>query len=209
MKALLLIDLQNDFGNFGVLQIQGAAKMVGIANQLINTAYFDTIIATQYAHAADHKSFAANHFFRYPNQIVAIEGVEQRLWPIHCVEGSFGAEFIDALNVSKVDKIIQRAIHLTRPSYSCFNNNNAPIADSELAHYLQEQKVEEVFFLGVNTEYGIKDSALDAQELGFKTFLLEDACLAANLDSKEDGSQAILELQKAGVVFLDSDQLIV
>jgi nicotinamidase/pyrazinamidase len=70
MKALLVIDLQNDFGNFGVLQIKETAKLLAIAKQLIKTGSFDCIIATQYAHPADHKSFAANHFFRYPNQSV-------------------------------------------------------------------------------------------------------------------------------------------
>jgi len=207
MKALLLIDLQNDFDNFGVLQIKGTNEMLAIAKQLIDAGYFDCIVATQYAHAADHKSFAANHFFRYPNQTVAIEGVEQRLWPIHCVEGSFGAEFMNHLELSSFDKVIQRAIDTVRPSYSCFNHPDN-IAEAELTLYLKQQKVEEVFFLGVNTEYAIKDSALDAQQLGFKPFLLEDACLAANLDTEEDGQSAILKLQEAGVVLLDSDQLI-
>jgi nicotinamidase/pyrazinamidase len=206
MKALFLMDLQNDFGSFGVLEVKETAKILAIANQLIHSGYFDCIIATQYAHPADHKSFAANHFFRYPNQIVAIEGVEQRLWSIHCVEGSFGADFMNGLELANVDKIIHRAIDTTRPSYSCFDNNN--IVETELTQYLKTQKVEEVFFLGVNTEYAIKDSALDAQKLGFKTFLLEDACLAANLDTETDGQTALQELQKAGILLLDSDQLI-
>jgi nicotinamidase/pyrazinamidase len=206
MKALLLIDLQNDFDNFGVLQIKGTAKMLATAKQLVKSGYFDCIVASQYAHPANHKSFAANHFFRYPNQSVAIEGVEQRLWSIHCVEGSFGAEFMNDFDASTIDKTIQRAIDITRPSYSCFNHKN--IEEAELTKYLQQQKVEEVFFLGVNTEYGISDSALDAQKLGFKTFLLEDACLAANLDTQEDGQKAILKLQEAGVLLLDSDQLV-
>lgn len=206
MKALLLIDLQNDFGNFGILEVKESSKVLAIANQLMHTGYFDCIIATQYAHPADHKSFAANHFFRYPNQRVLIDDVKQRLWAIHCVEGSFGADFINDLNLTKVDKIISRTIDTSCPSHSCFNDND--IATAELTHYLRQQEVEEVFFLGLNTEYGIKDSALDAQKLGFKTFLLEDACLAANLDSEEDGHTAILELQKAGVLLLDSDQLI-
>jgi len=208
MKALFLMDLQNDFGNFGVLQIKETDKVLAIANQLINSGYFDCIIATQYAHTADHKSFAANHFFRYPNQQVAIEGIEQRLWSIHCVEGSFGAEFMTDLEISKVDHIIQRTIDIAHPSYSCFNNEHT-VSEAKLTKYLQQQQVEEVFFLGVNTEYGIKDSALDAQKLGFRTFLLEDACLAANLDTKEDGRLAILKLQEAGVVLLDTDQLVV
>lgn len=206
MKALLLMDLQNDFGSFGVLEIKGSARILAIANQLIHSGYFDCIVATQYAHPANHKSFAANHFFRYPKQMVAIEGIEQRLWAIHCVEGSFGADFMPDLELSKVDKIIDRMIDTSRPSYSCFDHNN--IGETALNQYLQEQKVEEVFFLGVNTEYAIKDSALDAQKLGFKTFLLEDACLAANLDTENDGQAALHELQKAGILLLDSDQLI-
>lgn len=206
MKALLLMDLQNDFGNFGALEIKETTKMLAIAKELMAAACFDCIIATQYAHPADHKSFAANHFFRYPNQIVAIEGIEQRLWPIHCVEGSFGAAFMNALDESQLDKVIYRAIDTTRPSYSCFNTKNS--SEAKLTHYLQQQNIKEVFFLGVNTEYGITDSALDAQQLGFKTFLVEDACLAANLDTEDDGQKAILKLQEAGIVLLNSQELI-
>lgn len=208
MKALLLVDLQNDFDNFGVLQIKETHKILAIANQLMNSGYFDSIIASQYAHPPDHKSFAANHYFRYPNQVVNIEGVEQRLWPIHCVEGSFGAEFMNTLNLQPINKIIQRSIDSKRPSYSCFNNKHENIIESELAQYLRQQKIEEIFLLGVNTEYGIKDTAADALKLGFKIFLLEDASLAANLDNEEDGQHAILEMQKSGVILLDSDQLV-
>jgi len=200
------MDLQNDFGNFGVLEIKETAKILAIAKQLIDAAYFDCIIATQYAHTPDHKSFAANHFFRYPNQIVEIDGIEQRLWAIHCVEGSFGAAFMNDLECSKLDKVIQRTIDITRPSYSCFDNKNKE--KTALASYLRQQNIEEVFFLGVNTEYAIKDSAIDAQELGFKTFLVEDACLAANLDTESDGHKAILELQEARVLLLNSTDLL-
>lgn len=207
MKALLLVDLQNDFGNFGVLEIKGTSEIIAIANQMIDVGYFDCIVASQYAHPADLKNFAANHFFRYPNQVVEINGIPQRLWAIHCIEGSFGAEFMDNLQIKGVHKIIQRSIDATRGSYSCFNSGKTAINESELAIYLHKQEVEEVFILGVNTEYAIKDTALDAASMGFKTFLLEDACLAANLDTLEDGRLAILELQKAGITLLDSDQL--
>lgn len=207
MKALLLIDLQNDFGGFGVLPIKGANALIPIANQLMDYGYFDLVIACKTAYPADHKIFAANHYFRYPKQIVEIDGKPQRLWPIHCVEDSFGAELIDGLHLNKVNQIISKGIHPDNAiGYSAFDKDKKEA--TALHNYLKEQQVEEVFLLGMTTEFSIKETALDALQLGFQTFIIEDACCAANLDDPEDGHQAILALQKAGIILLDSDQLI-
>lgn len=206
MKALLLVDLQNDFGGFGALPIKGSNELIPIVNQLINHGYFDLVVACKSWHPADHTSFAANHFFRYPKQIVEINGVARRLWIIHCVQDSLGAELIDGLHLDKINQIISKGMDKDMDSYSCFYGKNKEA--TELTQYLRGHKVQEVFLSGLRTEYGIKETALDAKQLGFKTFVLEDACCALNIDYPDDGHQAILALQKAGIILLDSDQLI-
>lgn len=206
MKALIVTDLQNDFGSFGVQQIKGIQDILPIANQLIQSNYFDCIIASRYWYPANHPIFAANHYFRYPNQEIEINGHLQRLWAIHCVQESFGAAFIDELQIDKVDKIISKGTHIENVHYSAFNHKFPE--ESELNTYLKAASIHEVFIVGVATEFGVKQTALDAQALGFQTFVLEDACRAANLDHPNDGQLALQELQQANITLLDSDQLI-
>ncbi|BDS10824.1 isochorismatase family protein [Aureispira anguillae] len=206
MKALILVDLQNDFGNFGALALKEANEVIAIANQLMHTGFFDLVIASRYWQPADHKIFAANHFFRYPNQLVDIDGHSERLWSIHCVQDSFGASFIDALELAPIDKIVSKRADKDNFSYSCFFPPKIN-EKSELLTYLKASKVEDVFLLGFMTEFGIKESALDAQKFGFRTHLIKDACRAANLDSPKDGANSLELLQTAGITLLDSDQL--
>ena len=89
MKALIVVDLQNDFCSNGILEVKGSESIIPIANQLMTSGYFDVIIATQDWHPADHKCFAANHHFRYPGQVVEINGIPQQLWAMHCVQGAW------------------------------------------------------------------------------------------------------------------------
>ena len=206
MKALIIADLQNDYYSLGPLAIQGVDDILPIANQLAASDYFDVVVATQDWHPANHKSFAANHYWRYPGQEMDLNGVNQRLWGIHGVQESLGADFIEELNLDVIDKIVQKGQNPEVDSYSPFFDNNKEQA-SDLANFLQEHKVEQVFILGVATEYTVAYTAKDALALGFQTFIVEDACKACNWEA-EDGAKALQELEKAGVVLLDSDQLI-
>lgn len=206
MKALIIVDLQNDFCANGVLEIEHADEVIAIANQLMASRYFDLIIATQDWHPANHKSFAANHVFRYPGQIVEINGINQRLWPMHCVQESFGADFSSEFESDKVDKIVQKGTNPEMDAYSAFYDNEKR-QQTDLADLLKEKSVQQVFVMGLATEYSVKETALDANNLGFETFLIEDACRAANWD-ENDGQKAIHEIQECGVTLLDADQLI-
>lgn len=206
MKALLLIDLQNDFYTLGSSAISGVDEIIPIANQLMQSGYFDCIVATQDWHPATHQSFAANHYFRYPKQRVDINGSSQLLWGMHGIQDSYGADLIDDLKLDKIDKIVQKGQNETIDSYSPFFDN-AQNPASDLVGYLRNKAIEQIFILGVPLEYSVKYAALDAVKLGFQTFLLEDACRPINY---EDGAseQAIKIMQSQGVTFLDSDQLI-
>ncbi len=188
MKALLLIDLQIDFCSSGVMEVPEGDQVIGVANQLMEV--FDLVVATQDWHPADHKSFAANHPWRHPGQVIEWEGLQQILWPIHCVQHSFGAMFHPRLHRDKIDKIIYKGAHPDIDSYSGFFDNGYLNA-TELEDYLKAKKVTELYIMGLATDYCVGFTALDALKLNFKTFVIGDGCRGINL--KEGDAQAMLE----------------
>ncbi|HAF03871.1 MAG TPA: nicotinamidase/pyrazinamidase, partial [Spartobacteria bacterium] len=91
MKALIIVDLQNDFLPGGALPVPRGDEVIPLANELQNR--FELIVATQDWHPPNHGSFAANHPGKKPGDRIELAGLEQILWPVHCVENSAGAEF--------------------------------------------------------------------------------------------------------------------
>ena len=204
MKTLILVDLQNDFCANGALEVPEDNLVVPIANQLM--PHFDLVIATQDWHPANHKSFAANHLFRKPGMVIELNGLEQILWPIHCVQDSYGAQFVKELNMEGVDKIFQKGTDPEVDSYSGFFDNGKR-KSTGLGKYLQEIGVTEVYILGLATDYCIKFTTLDALDLGFKTYLIEDACRGVNLQPG-DCDLAIEEMREAGAAIINSTSLL-
>ena len=105
MKALVLVDIQNDFLPGGALAVPEGDAVIPLANRL--QPQFDLVAATQDWHPADHASFAANHAGRRIGESIELEGLEQRLWPIHCVQHTTGAEFAPGLDVSRIAGLSQ------------------------------------------------------------------------------------------------------
>ena len=200
MKALILVDLQNDFCNFGALAVKGGNEVIPIANELMDK--FDLIVATQDWHPADHESFAAVHYFRQPGQVMNLHGLEQVLWPIHCVQGTFGAEFVQELNTNKITKVFPKGTDKTVDSYSGFFDNGKR-GDTGLHAYLQEKNVTEVYVMGLALDYCVKFTATDAIELGYKTHLILDGTRAVNLEPN-DGEKAVDFLKSLGVTVIES-----
>src|SRR5262245_30464575 len=95
-KALVLVDLQNDFCPGGALAVPHGDEVIDIANRVAR--HFDVVVATQDWHPAAHGSFAANHAGRKAYEIVDLDGLSQVLWPTHCVQGSSGADFHKSLD---------------------------------------------------------------------------------------------------------------
>lgn len=203
MKALILVDLQNDFCANGALEVPEGNAVIPIANQLI--PQFELVIATQDWHPADHKSFAANHLFRQPGMVIDLHGLSQVLWPIHCVQESYGAQFVKELNTEGIHKIFQKGTDAEIDSYSGFFDNGKRKATG-LGDYLKEQGVTEVYVLGLATDYCVKFTTLDALELGFKTYLIEDACRGVDLQVG-DCARAIEEMRAAGAHIVSSGVL--
>lgn len=203
MKALILVDIQNDFLPGGSLAVPHGDEVVAVANRL-QTA-FELVIATKDWHPPDHGSFAANHRGRRPGEVVDLDGVDQILWPVHCVQGSRGADFAPGLETAWIDKVFYKGTDRRVDSYSTFFDN-ARRRSTGLGDYLREAGVEEVYILGLATDYCVKFSALDAAELGFVTHVVEDGCRGVDL-SLGDSERALDEMRAAGVVVLQSDEV--
>lgn len=203
-SALLIIDVQNDFLPGGALAVSEGDEVIPVINQLQNT--FNFIVATQDFHPADHGSFAANHEGKKPGEFIELGGLSQILWPVHCVQGSEGAEFHEDLNPIKWKAIFQKGKNRDVDSYSGFFDN-ARRGDTGLGEFLQNEGIMNVFVTGLAQDYCVKFTALDAISLGFKTYLITDATKAVNLNP-EDGDKALEELKKAGVMLIESTAIL-
>lgn len=204
MHALVIIDIQNDFMPFGSLPVRDGDAVVAVANDLMRR--FDFVVATQDWHPADHGSFASNHPGRVPGDMVELGGVEQVLWPDHCVQDSAGASFHSALNVAGVSAVIRKGVDPEIDSYSGFFDNGHR-RETGLAALLQGRNVTDVVLLGLATDYCVKFTALDARELGYKVTLAVDGCRAVDLQPG-DGHRAIKEMSAAGCTIATAADLV-
>jgi nicotinamidase/pyrazinamidase len=204
MRALICVDIQNDFCPGGSLEVREGDQVIPVANKLME--HFDLVVATQDWHPANHKSFAAMHPWRYPGDVIELNGLQQILWPIHCVQGSFGAEFAPGLNTDAFEKVFVKGTDTEIDSYSGFFDNGHRKATG-LGDYLREKSVEEVYILGLALDVCVKFTVLDALGLGFKTYLVEDGCRGVNLN-EGDSDKALSEMREKGAIIAQSDQII-
>ena len=203
MKALILVDIQNDFVPGGALAVPQGNEIVPLANNV--QAYFDLVVATQDWHPANHGSFAVNHPGKKPGEIIDLEGLEQILWPVHCVQDTFGAEFVEGLQTGTVRRVFRKGTDPAIDSYSGFFDNGHRKATG-MGDYLKEEGVTEVYLMGLATDYCVKFTALDAVELGFGTFVIEDGCRGVEL-SQGDVERAYSEMKERGVIVIDSSRI--
>jgi nicotinamidase/pyrazinamidase len=201
MKALLLMDIQNDFLPGGALAVPEGDQLIPILNQL--QPHFDLVVATQDWHPADHKSFASNHPGKKPFEVINLQGLDQVLWPDHCVQGSAGAAFSPGLELNQVEAIFRKGMNPEIDSYSGFFDNGH-LKTTGLADYLRSKNVTQVFVAGLAGDYCVYFTAKDALLEGFKTFLLEDACRPIN---PEGFAQAKADLKHLGGKIIQSSVL--
>lgn len=199
-RALILVDLQNDFMPEGVLPVSGGREIIAVANRL--QEHFDLIVATQDWHPVHHGSFANNHPGCQPGDQIELAGLSQILWPAHCVQHSPGAKLVKELDTTRLHKIFYKGTDANIDSYSAFFDN-AHRKSTGLDDYLKRKGIEEVYILGLATDYCVKFSVLDACMLGFKTYVIVDGCRAVNL-KPEDEKEAYHEMQNAGAVLIQS-----
>lgn len=203
MRALLLVDIQNDFMPFGALPVRDGDAVVEVANRLARR--FDLVVATQDWHPADHGSFAVNHPGTKPGDVIYLSGVEQVLWPPHCVQDTAGASFHSGLDVALIDHVVRKGTDPGIDSYSGFFDNDHRKATG-LEPYLRGRSVTEVVLAGLATDYCVKYTALDAISLGLGVTVVADGCRAVDL-VPGDGERALAEMGGAGCAVVASGEL--
>lgn len=203
MKALLIVDVQNDFCPGGKLPVPGGDAVVPVINSLIDP--FDIIIQTQDWHPSTHTSFASNHDNKEPYSTIDLDYGTQVLWPDHCIQGSKGAEFHSELNTEKTQVIIRKGFRENIDSYSTFYENDQ-ITVTGLAGYLREREIKELYTTGLATDFCVKWSILDGIDEGFKMYLVQDAVRGINLNGSLQ--TALDDMKEKGAVFVTSDQIL-
>jgi nicotinamidase/pyrazinamidase len=200
MKALIIVDVQNDFLPGGALAVPDGDQVIPIINQLSQD--FELVFTTQDWHPANHCSFAAS----YPNKKIGdrilIDDEEQILWPVHCVQNTYGAELAAELH----PKVVSGGVHISKgtdervDSYSGFFESLRK-RSTGLETLLRQHGADDLTIIGLATDYCVKATVLDARELGFKVTVYQNACRAVNL-SPNDGTNALAAMRQAGVRIL-------
>ncbi|MEV5336271.1 isochorismatase family protein [Streptomyces werraensis] len=184
-RALIVVDVQNDFCEGGSLAVAGGADVAAAVTELIGQAPagYRHVVATR-----DHHVDPGDHFSDHPDF--------QRSWPAHCVAGTEGVgfhpNFSPAVTSGAVDAVFDKGAHAA--AYSGFegaDENGTPLAE-----WLRERGVDEVDVVGIATDHCVRATALDAVREGFRTQVLLD--LTAGV-SRETTERALEEMRVAGV----------
>lgn len=203
MRALILVDIQNDFLPGGRLAVAEGDAVVPVANALMDRV--DVVVGTLDWHPAGHESFASAHVGRSPGEVVDLHGLDQVLWPDHCVQWSGGAAPAPGLHTARVQRFFTKGEDSTVDSYSGFWDNGRRHATG-LAGWLRGRGVTEVLVVGLALDYCVRFTALDALDAGFRTTVVVDATRAVEL-RPGDGAAAVAALQAAGVRVVESADL--
>jgi len=193
-KALIVIDVQNDFCPGGALAVDGGDEVVPVINRLMGE--FDHVILTQDWHPAGHSSFASQHPGKAPFDDIEMPYGMQRLWPDHCVQGSPGADFHPELYLDRAELVIRKGFRKAIDSYSAFfeNDHETPTG---LAGYLRERGLDDLTFAGLATDFCVAYSAIDARREGFSARVVMEGSRGIDLA----GSMAAMteKMREAGV----------
>lgn len=200
MDALILVDIQNDFLPGGALAVPRGDEIIAAANRLQER--FGLVVATQDWHPAGHASFASSHPGKNVYDAVMIDGVEQILWPDHCVQGSRGAELARAFNTNRVEAIFRKGTDPGIDSYSAFYDN-ARRKSTGLEGYLKWKKVDRVVLAGLAADFCVSYSIMDALAMGFGAVLVKDATRAISEEGFRAAEKAILA--KGGTIALSEE----
>jgi len=187
--VLIVVDVQNDFCPGGALAVPRGDEVIPIVNSL--AARFRNVVLTQDWHPRGHSSFASSHPGKKPFETIAASYGAQVLWPDHCVQGTKGAEFHQALAVPHAALIIRKGMHGAIDSYSAFYENDRK-TPTGLVGYLRERGLSRVFLAGLAFDFCVRYSAEDARGEGFDAFVIEDACRAIDLDGSAEATHGSL-----------------
>lgn len=178
-KALLIVDVQNDFCPGGALGVKDGDKVVPVINHIIE--HFDFVISSQDWHPED-----SVHFEK---------------WPPHCIAGTYGADFHPDLQTDKIDLKLKKGTANKDDGYSAFEATNASLPD-----FLRDNKITNLYVCGLTTDYCVKATVLDALNQGFHTYVITDAIAAVNANAGDD-NKALNEMYQAGAVLVESTRI--
>lgn len=184
MRALLIVDVQNDFCEGGSLAVERATPTVRAINALLAGDHgYDHVVATK-----DYHIDPGDHFAEHPDYVSS--------WPRHCVAGSKGAEFHPELNTAPIEAVFRKGAYTA--AYSGFEG---AADDTTLLDWLRGRGVDEVDIVGIATDYCVRDTARDAAEADFKTRVLVD--LTAGV-ARDTTAAALDEMRGYGVELVRS-----
>jgi nicotinamidase/pyrazinamidase len=194
-SVLLVVDVQNGFTPGGNLAVAKADQIIPKINQIAQQ--FQHVVLTQDWHPDQHISFVENHVAKAAYEVIELAYGSQVLWPKHCVQGTHDAEFHPYLDIQHAELIIRKGFNAAIDSYSAFQEADRT-TKTGLAGYLKERGIQRVFVVGIATDFCVAWSAIDSAELGFQTYVIEDACQGIDLNGSL--AQAWQYMQQAGVV---------
>jgi len=201
VRALVLVDIQNDFCPGGALAVPDGDAVAPVANRLMSRV--DLVVATLDWHPPEHGSFAANHLGHKVHDRVELGGMPQILWPDHCVQWTGGALLHPGLESRWVARVFPKGTDPAIDSYSGFFDNGHRKATG-MGDWLLARGVGELLVCGLATDYCVKATAIDAVHLGFRTILIEDACRGVGLKNT-DIPKAMAAMRQAGVLVIKED----
>jgi nicotinamidase/pyrazinamidase len=202
--ALIIVDPQIDFMPGGALAVAGGQEIVPLANwysRLFGDAGA-TVVITQDWHSQDQISFASNHKGKKPFTNIKVKYGEQTLWPDHCVQGSVGAEFHPALNLSRANAVFQKGADAKVDSYSAFYENDRETSTG-LGEWLKERGITRIFVIGLAYDFCVAYTAIHgAEKESLETIVLKDATRAIGLGDSIDFAES--EFKRVGVRVVDN-----
>ncbi|KFC82348.1 bifunctional nicotinamidase/pyrazinamidase [Buttiauxella agrestis] len=200
-RALLLVDLQNDFCAGGALAVPEGDSTIDLANTLISycKAKGDVVVATQDWHPANHGSFASVQRTE-PFSQGKLDGLRQTWWPDHCVQDSEGAKLHPLLNTHEIEAVFQKGENPQIDSYSAFFDNGHR-QKTQLDDWLYRNEIKQLVVIGLATDYCVKFTVLDALSLGYEVTVITDGCRAVNLHP-QDGLRAYQDMSAAGATLM-------
>jgi nicotinamidase/pyrazinamidase len=177
--VLLVIDVQNDFCTGGALAVPGGENVVPAINRIAQK--FANVVLTQDWHPRDHVSFAANHAQKQPYETVELDYGTQVLWPVHCVQGTAGAEFHRDFDIARANLVVRKGFRRGIDSYSALFENDKR-TPTGLLGYFRERQLRTAFVAGLALDFCVRFSAEDARNAGLEVAVIEEACRGIDLD---------------------------
>ena len=200
MKALIVVDPQNDFMPGGSLAVKDGNQIVPVINKLTKSGLFDLVIFTKDWHPSNHKSFASQHEGKNLFDVIDLNGIDQVLWPDHCVQDTEGSMFHKDIDMNIPNLyIFKKGMNTEVDSYSGFLDNDHK-SSTGLTEFLKEKGVYEIYILGIAGDYCVKYTAIDSSSEGFDTYVIMDGVRSIT----DDITPVLDELRDNSVIIIDS-----